>query len=344
MSLAACAAAPPATSGSRPSPAAPTDAPAPSSAVIDPSATAAPPPAASASAATPAAPTPLDLGAWTRELEAPVTSLALGEPRVAALAGDPWLLEGGAWRRVPLPEALRPPPGVRDDARVYFGRDDWPRIMGARTDAGGARQLYLRWKGGRWIAEKNELAKLADPPLAALFGLLGHADPEVVCKVGDDCIIKRRTGWKMLRASVAPFRVELHDGRAWGLLDGAVGRLDADKAWTRVAPPSPVGQIGGVFATGDELWLSEPGAGALHHLKHGAWSRHDAPGARPLGMWGTGPSDVWLATADGVARFDGAAWARVKGPSGPLAEVFGRGGEVWAAGESGAWRLARAKR
>lgn len=286
----------------------------------------------------------MDAGQWTRELDVPVTSLALGEPRVAALADEPWLLESGKWRKVPLPEALRPPGGARDDARVYFGRDDRPRIMGARHAAGGARQLYLRWKDGRWIEEKNEIAKLRDPPAAALFGLLGHADPEVVCKVGDDCIVKRRTGWKMLRAGATPFRVELHDGHAWALLDGAVARLDADKAWTRFAPPTPVGSTGGVFSHGNELWISEPGANALHHLRDATWSRHDAPGARPRGMWGTGPSDVWLATDDGVARFDGTTWARVTGPTGPLSEVFGRDGEVWASGASGAWRLSRGKR
>lgn len=285
----------------------------------------------------------MKLGAWKRVLEEPVTSLALGEPKVAALGADPWIFEGGAWKKIALPDRVRPATGERDDGRIFFGRDDKPRIMGVRHRAAGPSQLYLRFRNGRWAEERGEIAKLRDAPVQAMFGVLGHADPEVVCKVTDDCIIKRRTGWKMIRAGAASFRVELHGGVAWALLPDAVARLDDDRAWKRFAPPAGVTEPSGVWARGDELWIADAKAGVLHHLRAGAWTTEPTPAPSPRGMWGDAANDLWLATATGLCHFDGTRWSLVDGPTGALSEVYGRGGEVWAAGDAGVWMRAAEK-
>ena len=282
-------------------------------------------------------PKPVSLGAFVRSLAVPVRSLALGEPRVAALGDVPWMLENGVWKQLSIPERVRPKAGERDDGRIFFGRDDRPRIMGTRTRSDGAAQLYLRFRNGAFADERGEIAKLGHPPAAGMFGVLGHADPEVVCKIGDECIIKRRTGWKMIRAGSESPRIELHGGVAWALLADGVARLDDDRAWTTFRPREPLRDVGGAWGRGDEVWIAETGAARLHHLENGAWTTIDAPFPSPRGMAGASRDDLWLAGATGLAHFDGALWSRVEGPSGPLAEVYGRGSEIWAGGESGVW-------
>jgi hypothetical protein len=282
-------------------------------------------------------PPTVELGPFVRELDQPVVSLALGEARAAALGTEPWLHEKGAWKKIAFPEKLRFSPEGREDGRIFFGRDDRPRIMGSRVRDGHPAQLYLRYRNERWNVERGEIAKLRDPPPQGMFGVLGHADPEVVCKVGDDCIIKRRTGWKMMGAGPGSPRVELHNGVAWALYPDSVARLEDDHRWVTVGAPAPFKAPGGVWALGDEVWISEPGADRVHHFRGGTWTSQPSPVAAPRGMWGTGRDDVWLAGGGGLAHFDGERWSRVAGPSGPLAEVHGRGGEVWAAGASGVW-------
>jgi hypothetical protein len=299
------------------------------------------PSAAPAAGATPAAPPSaptVSLATFALARAGRFASLAVGEKRVAAWGEDIALFDGAAWTSIPLPPKLRAKDGERDEVRIHFGRDDMPRLMGARLGPSGDAAIYLRYRGGAWKQDRKEIGSLLDAPTRGLFGVLGHADPEVVCKPGDRCIVKRRTGWKTIPAGPARERVELAGGSAWALREGAIARLDADATWTVVKVPGATGPIGGVWAAGDELWVSEPGAARLHHRKGGAWSTEPAPFASPRGLAGPSPDDVWVAGEAGLAHFDGARWSRVEGPRGPLAEVALRGREVWAAGESGVWR------
>jgi hypothetical protein len=266
-----------------------------------------------------------------------VHSLALGEPRVAALGDDPFLFENGTFRKVALPAKLRPAAGQRDEGRIFFGRDDRMRIMGIRFRETGREQLYLRHRDGEWKIERNEIAKLRDPPPEGMWGVLGHADPEVVCKIGDECIIKRRTGWKMIPAGKTSPRVELHAGVAYALREDGVERLEGDKRWVPLGAPAPFKGPGGVSPIGDELWVSEPATGTLFHLRDGKWASEPSPVGAPHGLFAASRTDVWLAGDAGLAHYDGATWSRVAGPTGPLAEVQGREGEVWAAGQTGVW-------
>ncbi|MGE0323324.1 MAG: hypothetical protein AB7S68_13520, partial [Polyangiaceae bacterium] len=248
-----------------------------------------------------------ELGAVEHSLDKPVISLALGQPRVAALVsgGDeitPWLFENGKWRAIAIPERLNVTASDLKTARIYFGRDDKPRIMGARQVEGQVRQLYLRYRGGEWKVEKAEIARLANDPPAAMWGLLGHADPEVVCKQGDQCIIKRLTGWKTMDAGQKTPRVDLSGKEAFALYDDSVAILDG-LAWREIAK---VEAPRGMWGNAQEFWISS--AAKAPQLLHGGAGKLEAlpaPVSVPGGNWGSGPKDVWVAGAEGLAHYAG---------------------------------------
>ncbi len=171
--------------------------------------------------------------------------------------------------------------------------------------------------------------------------MLGHADPEVVCKVGDECIVKRRTGWKTMPAGPGSPRVELVDGVPWALYPDAVARLEDDKRWTTVGAPAPFKHPGGIWARGDDVWVSEPDADRIHHFHDGKWDSSASVVGAPRGLFASAPTDLWLAGKQGLAHYDGSTWSRVAGPSGPLSLVRGRAKQIWAAGASGVWSLTR---
>ena len=297
-------------------------------------------PATPAASAAPAVES-VTLLAWKQEVKTPVVSLALGKKRAAALAhkGDRieggWLFEAGRWAEIPFPDNVRAKEGERDDLRVFFGRDDRPRVMGTRSSGGSSRGIYLRHRGA-WAHERGEIGKLADA--AVLFGILGHDDPEVVCKLGDTCVIKRLTGWTYVPPPPKPLLVELANGVAWGVGDRSLYRL-GPKGFERIGGDAPFAQAASVWASGPEsVWVSEPASDSLHRFESGRWTRHASPVKRPRGLWGRAADDVWLAGEGGAAHFDGKSWRRVAGVEGPLREVRARENEVWVAGESGVWR------
>ncbi|MEZ4233033.1 MAG: hypothetical protein R3B89_27885 [Polyangiaceae bacterium] len=285
-----------------------------------------------------------ELGRVEHSLESSVLSLALGRPRVAALVvqGEqvvPWLFEQGKWRAIPLPDRLGlSGPDLRG-TRIYFGRDDRPRIMGGRELDGNPGQVYLRFRAAIWRVEKAEIGRLGGNPPGVLWGVLGHDDPEVVCKTGDQCIIKRRTGWKTMDAGLGTARrVDLQGKEAFAIHGHSVEILDG-LAWREVSGGAKIDAPTGVWGDGKEHWISDasPGGARLWHGKDGSWESFPSPVSEPGTLWGSGPDDVWLAGAEGLAHYDGERWARVAGADGAVAEVFGREGEVWAAGASGVW-------
>lgn len=300
-----------------------------------PGASTSPTPAPVSAPPEPSVPT-VKLRTWTRSHDAPVRSLGIGKRRVAVLGSSAWMRDAGEWKEIALPEKLQPPAGAQDHARIYFGRDDRPRMMGIYA-GDEIEAVYLRYKGG-WRREPKEIGHLARKPEIPLFGILGHDDPEVVCKLGDQCIIKRLTGWTMVKAGEERFWVELSGGQAWGIGEHKLVRMTND-GWLVHGGRAPFTEPGGVW--GDEegrAWVSEPKRNQLHAYDGTQWTTHPSPVDQPSGLWGPTRDDVWLVGREGVAHYDGEVWSRVEGPSGPLREIRGApDGVIWAAGESGTW-------
>ena len=277
---------------------------------------------------------------FERVLPEPITSIAIGKDgRVAALSAEPWLLDAGRWRAIALPASQRPGEGEVDHVALFFGRDNRPRLMGARASASGeTRAVYLRWKNAGWQREPSEIGRLGGLPHAAMFGVLGHDDPEVACKVGDVCIVKRITGWTTVPAGPGMPLVVMNDGIAWALHEDHVARMESN-GWIRLQPEAPWKAPSGLWGSANgPLWVSVPADNALYRFDGKAWSKHDSPVDQPLGLWGSGDSDVWVVGASGAGHYDGSDWVRVDGLQGPLATATGGGPhDVWLGGPSGLW-------
>ncbi|MEB2322929.1 MAG: hypothetical protein OZ921_10460 [Sorangiineae bacterium] len=275
---------------------------------------------------------------FERALEAPVHSLALGgKERVAALGDDAWLDRGAGFEKLPHP------PELGDDVVIYFGRDALPRLMGHLSETRGA---YGRFRGGAWERGLDEIGRLGSLPLQAFFGVLGDDDPEVVCRPGELCIVKRRTGWSTVAAPARLAEVELCGGVPWSYDKHRVAWLEKD-GWHELGAESSFARASGLWAlSGADVWVSERGSDSLHHYDGHGWTRSESPIRGPRGLWASAAGDLWLAGDGGAAHFDGREWSRVAGVEGALAVVRGRSAEsVWLAGASGVWRgRARAAR
>lgn len=280
---------------------------------------------------------------WTKVLDHPAASIGVGDKRIAVLTregkrdGTVWVREAnGKWVDTLLGDDLKAPEGSRDDLRLWFGRDDRPRLMGTRSGPQGESMVYLRHKGV-WRTGFGEIGRLGNAPQAALFGILGHADPEVVCKLGDICIIKRITGWTMIPVPSERMHVELVGKGAIAAGRTSALRLGKD-AWQPIGAGVPwKGDPGGIWGSEDgEIWVSIPEADRLYHLD-GNWTEHPSPIAGPNQLWGK-PGDVWLSGAGGLAHHDGTRWRRDSTLRGPCRDVRGHDGAVYAACDSGVWR------
>jgi hypothetical protein len=237
---------------------------------------------------------------FSHVLDTPVSSLGVGTPpKLAVLAGaQVSVFDGRGWTALPLiPNA--------QNARfeLFFGRDNEPRLMGSRTASdGSAHAFYKRFKARRWQDEPSELGPFAsgDRPL---FGLLGFTDPEVVCRAGEICLVKRVSGWSRVPAPAAPpLCMFLMGGTAWALDRGGMLRLE------------PAG-----FVRAETKF-------------------YPLPLAEPSALWGGAEDDVWLVGHDGAQHFDGSSWQRVAGVDGPLSAIAPVGRELWLAGPSGVYR------
>jgi hypothetical protein len=282
----------------------------------------------------------VSLHAFERVLDKPIRSIAVGKPpRVAALADQPYLRDTDGWQPKPLPpqHAL----GAQSRVEIFFGRDNRPRLMGTTavaSDGSGTEAIYLRLKAAGWQKEPSEIGRLGGKPAGGLFGVLGHDDPEVVCKVNDVCIVKRRTGWTTLPAGGGMPRVFMHDGAVHALHTDRVSVL-GDAGWRDLPGPSPFTQATGLWGKPGVLWVSVANENALYLREGEGWKRVASPVKEPRGMWGTSANDVWVTGQDGAGHYDGATWRRVAGPEGPLEVVTGSAeGTIWLGGRSGLWR------
>lgn len=276
---------------------------------------------------------------FRRELDAPVHSLTFGEKSyVAALGADAWVDRGKGFEKLPKP------PKPTADTEIYFGRDNQPRLMGFERTPAGEVGVYNRFRKNAWDRGADEIARLADVP-GPMYGVLGWADPEVVCKRGDQCIIKRRSGWKFLPALASLPRVVLCEGQAWAFEGNKLWSLE-NEGWRAVAGTPAFGRISSVWgASSTDVWVADAGRNVLHHLAGSSWTEQPSAIDGPRAVWAPSSSEVWLAGEGGAARYDGKQWLRATdAPKGVLVVTHRDANEVWLGGSSGVWRGSRAPR
>jgi hypothetical protein len=272
---------------------------------------------------------------------AAVTSLGVGKPPKIALltAGEALLFDGATFRHLAAPETSDPALSVE----IFFGRDDQPRLMGYRRSAGGSRAstpFYRRFKAGRFQPEPSELGPLGGAD-GALYGVLGHDDPEVVCRPSTFCLVKRMAGWGRASAHAEPVRIVLAGNTAWALHRDHIERLERD-AWVKLVPErawdAPTSLV---VAADGAVWVVE--ANAVTHLVNGRWETTSSPVSGPRALWGRASNDLWLVGLGGAAHFDGKAWLVVDGVTGPLSFVAYSQPDLWLAGAAGVYRGSPAK-
>ena len=277
--------------------------------------------------------------AFTRVDATPVSSVAVGKPpKVAFLTrGEALVFSGKGLERLPAPETSAPELSVE----IFFGRDDQPRLMGHRASGGRSDPYYRRYKSGRFQPEPGELGPLAGPG-GALYGVLGHADPEVVCRPRQFCLVKRTTGWGRAPAHDEPVRVVLSGGTAWALHRDRIERLERD-AWAKVEPERAFHEPLSIFVDPKgSLFVVEAERDALARLANGRWETMPSPLRGPRAVWGSSATDVWLVGTSGAAHFDGNVWRVAPEVKGPLAHIAHAPPDLWLAGEGGIFRGAPA--
>lgn len=253
-----------------------------------------------------------------RLLEANVLFLITGEQgRIAILAdegGDvvPHRFERGAWQSIPLPSTQRAAAGA-SALGIYFGRDNRPRVMGHREDGAARRMVYLRHRDGVWQDQRSEIGALASDS-SQLFGVLGEADPEVVCKVAGICLLKSRKGWKEVPNTIPPTSVvRVFGGKGYALTPEGIFRAD-EGAFVRVGPPAAWKSEATGFWVGEDgaMAVAEPATDAIYRLSPEAneWQKDVSPVVGPRDV--AGPrEDRWVAGDGGLAHVEGGTQVRV---------------------------------
>ncbi len=277
-----------------------------------------------------------------RSLEANVLFLEAGAgDRLAVLADaagvvTPHRFENGSWQVLPLPASARSAVG-QSSLGIFFGRDNRPRLMGYRSEGASRRMVYLRHRDGVWQDQRSEIGALASDA-SVLFGVLGDADPEVVCKVGGICLLKSRRGWKEL-ANTLPETAVVRTFAGTGYALTADGVFAAgDTSFARVGPPPPWrSEATGFFVgAGGTVLVVEPGADAIHTLEGptAAWRTESSPVAAPRDILGP-PGDRWIGGDGGLAHEEGGAFTRVGDPVWRIARIVSSSRGTVAAGPSG---------
>ncbi len=282
----------------------------------------------------------------TRLFDGDVSFFVTGEKgRLGLLAreGDstvPHRFEAGRWERLELPKDLATSAEQRAHG-IYFGRDNRPRLMGHREVGGATKVVYLRFKDGRWRDQRGEVGALASDD-AALFGVLGEADPELVCKRGGTCLIKRRSGWKEIPETVGTLAVmRAFYERGYALTKD--GLFEAtDKGFVRLGPSAPwTTTVTGFWVGPDRsAVVVEPEKDAIHTLEPGAeaWRTSASPIGKPRDVAGAS-SNRFVVGDGGAAHGEGTLYARLGEANLRLSRVIVLPGDVLAAGPSGVFRF-----
>jgi hypothetical protein len=277
---------------------------------------------------------PADAAPFERVLDTPCRALALDrEPYVAALGDDAVTVFDKRGRHEErLPDALR---GSAISLGVFFGRDYRVRVAGtAHTSVGDEVRYYRSLPGGLKPA-LDELGPLGARGGPGLVAQLGTADPEIVCRIGQSCLIKSINGWAKASAPSGLERVGLSLGNGWALAGGAFYNLKKD--WAAVTAVGPWRKADDAFVRSDHACVVEHDASRLHHFDGHDWHSSSAPINGPRSLWGSEDS-LWVAGDGGAARADDSGFRKVDAPQN-VAQVLGRSSsDVWLCAASGLYR------
>jgi hypothetical protein len=276
--------------------------------------------------------------AFTKIHAGPVLSVAVGTPPRAAI----WSGERVTLFEGPKTSELRAPDLPRGaTVELFFGRDNQPRLLGfVPGEPGHELPVYLRYRQGAFRPEPSELGPLA-APRGALYGVLGFADPEVVCRPHELCLVKRTTGWQRIVAHDAPARIVLRAGSVFALRDDHIERL-GEHGFAALEPASTFDHPVDVWvAPRGELWVVDRSAAGLHRFEDGQWRSIASPVSEPRAVFGRSESAVFVVGTGGAAEFDGTRFRCLSDVDGPLELALAVGDDVWLAGRSGVYRSVR---
>jgi hypothetical protein len=275
---------------------------------------------------------------FERELDKPVTRVAVDRaPHLAALgAKSVFVQDKRGWHEHALPKAVADAPDL--DLSLFYGRDYRVRIVGTHSGATGTQSVYLRAMPDGLRPAAYELGQLGNTKSGGLVAVLGTADPELVCRPGQLCLVKRTTGWSTLPAPAELTHGAIADGKAWVIVGQQLYR--SDREWVAAAPLGSWQKAGALFAVGEQVFVLEPGPARVHELTNGAWRTFASPVGAPSCIWGASATSLWLAGSEGLAHFDGKAWRPVASAPKNVVSILGRNAdEVWFAGAEGLHRL-----
>ena len=273
-----------------------------------------------------------------RVLDKPCRALALDvEPHWAAL-GDASVAvqDKRGVHEETLPPALQ---GAGQELGVFFGRDYRVRVAGTARTARGAEARYYRALPGGLRPAPDELGPLGKAGAPGLFTLLGTADPEIVCRPGISCLIKRISGWSKASVPAGLSRVGLSLGTGWALAGSSLYRLEKDWVLVGQASQATLWQTADdALIRGERACVVERKADRMHHFDGESWQSSKSPVSGPRSLWAS-PTSLWVAGDGGAKVYRNGAWAALPSSVGAVAQVLGRGdGDVWFCGAQGVFR------
>ncbi len=276
-------------------------------------------------------------------LEQPGYALAVDrEPHVALLGRDE-IHVGSAkgFRSEALPaEAVGEQASLR---RIFYGRDYRVRLLFDVTRGSAGETRYFRLMPDGFRRQPDELGPLAQAAKGdtagadrRLIALLGTADPEIVCRNADLCLIKRQSGWANVKPPADLRLVAIDAGRAFALAGSALFELENDKRWKSLSEAGPWKVPRQLFVAGGRAWVLERDEAKLYAFDGASWTTIASPVGAPHAIWGGAADALWLGGQAGLAFFDGHAWRIVDQVTGTVYAVLGRTAQdLWFAGDQG---------
>lgn len=268
---------------------------------------------------------------FERVSDKPCRGIALDkEPYWAALGDDVVTVNDKKGRHEEkLPDSLR---GAGLAVGVFFGRDYRVRIAGTARTPKGDEVRYFRSLPGGIRPAPDELGPLGKPGAPGLVAVLGTADPEIVCRPGDRCLIKTVNGWAKASSPSGLERVGLSIGGGWAIAGKSFFRLEKD--W-KALPTGSWAKADDGFVRDAHACVVEHDASRMHHFDGAAWRASASPVAGPRSLWGNAET-LWVAGDGGAAAFSDGQLRALKGAPRGVVQVLGRAAnDVWLCGTEG---------